>query len=278
LGRAGVFCYQNPSRDSGTPGAKNAAKWIQDYIHTWRINAIIDSFTDDTPNGPLEFHNVLAEIPADNPAAPWIVLVSHYDTKSGIENFLGANDGASSTALLLHLVRNFSLNPKNQKIYCFFRYPHQHLPFNFLFAFLDGEECQIAYGPNDGLHGSKRLARQLKDEGRNVRAVIVLDMIGDADLHIKIPANCTPDLRARALEAANKVGTRDYFSLGRGAVIDDHVPFFELGFPALNFIDFDYGPNNSYWHTAEDTPDKLSANSFLVVARTLLQLIADLAE
>ncbi|MCL1888064.1 MAG: M28 family peptidase [Kiritimatiellaeota bacterium] len=273
------FCEQHPSRDSGTPGALTAANWISSEIFNMlfprdNYNCVlfdpaflashpprIDTFTDKTPTGPLTFHNVLAELPAKNSGAPWIVLISHYDTKSGIPNFVGANDGASSTALLLSLHRLFA--PRN-------------LPFNFLFAFLDGEECQIAYGPNDGLHGSKRLAAQLKKEGRDVRAVIVLDMIGDADLHIKIPANCTPDLRARALEAANKAGTRAHFSLSQGAVLDDHVPFLEAGFPALNFIDFDYGPNNAYWHTAEDTPDKLSANSFLVVAKTLLQLIADL--
>jgi len=291
LERARCFCEYFPNRDSGTPGAFAAAKYIANYCtggidrytairatraagisdfqagrtQQWlkyQVSARIDSFIDDTPNGPLEFHNVLAVLPAKNPAVPWIVLISHYDTKSGIPNFVGANDGASSTALLITLYKLLTDCHK--------------LPFNFLFAFLDGEECQISYSANDGLHGSRRLARQLKDEGRDVRAVIVLDMIGDADLHIAIPANCTPDLRARALAAATKAGTRDYFSLSKGAIIDDHVPFLELGFPVLNFIDFDYGPNNSYWHTSEDTPDKLSANSFLVVGRTVLQLIADL--
>ena len=259
------FCEENPSRDSGTAAALAAAKWIRSHAFPFpEVSTRLDTFTDDTPNGPLEFHNVLTELPAKNKNAPWIVLVSHYDTKSGIPGFVGANDGASSTALLM-ILRKLLAN-------------HENLPFNFLFAFLDGEECQVAYGPNDGLHGSKRLARQIKDEGRNVRAVIVLDMIGDAYLHVKIPANCTPDLRARALEAANKAGTRGHFSLSRGAVLDDHVPFLELGFPAIDFIDFDYGPGNTYWHTAEDTPDKLSAESFHVIAKTVLQLIAGLVE
>ena len=260
------LCELHPNRDSGTPGSLEAAKWIIPSLPgisaTPIVTPYMDFFVDDTPTGPLQFCNVLAELPSQNPAAPWIVLISHYDTKSSIENFVGANDGASSTALLLTLYGRLGNHPRR--------------PFNFLFAFLDGEECQISYTHNDGLHGSKRLARQLKADGRNVRAVIVLDMIGDADLHVKIPANCTPDLRVRALEAANKAGTREYFSLGRGAIIDDHVPFYELGFPALNFIDFDYGPNNSYWHTSEDTPDKLSANSFYVIGKTVLQLIADL--
>jgi glutaminyl-peptide cyclotransferase len=218
---------------------------------------------ENTVTGVLGFRNIHFELRSKDPAAPWIVLVSHFDTKSGIPGFVGANDGASSTALLIQL----------QTLLAF----HER-PFNFLFSYLDGEECQIEYGPKDGLHGSRRLAARLKEEGRNVRAVIVLDMIGDADLHVQIPANGTPDLRARALAAATKAGTRDYFSLSRGAVLDDHVPFFEAGFPAIDFIDFDYGPNNSYWHTSEDTPDKLSAHSFYVVAKTVLQLIADLVE
>ena len=261
------FCEQHPSRDSGTPEALAAAQRIASLLtipnatNSITTNPRVETFSDETPKGPLFFHNVLSELPARNPRAPWVVLVSHYDTKSGIPNFTGANDGASSTALLIVLHAMLA---------------HHERPFNFLFAFLDGEECQVEYGPRDGLHGSRHLAQQLKSIGRDVRAVVVLDMIGDADLHVKIPFNCTPGLRARALAASSKAGTRDHFSLSRDGMLDDHVPFLELGFPALNFIDFNYGPENSYWHTSEDTPDKLSANSFLVVGRTVLQLIADL--
>jgi glutaminyl-peptide cyclotransferase len=147
-----------------------------------------------------------------------------------------------------------------------------------LFAFFDGEECLVNYGPNDGLHGSRRLAGRLKAAGtvRNTRAFILLDMVGDQKLTITVPRNSSPPLVAAAFAAAAVGGARNRFRLAPGGVLDDHVPFLEIGIPAIDIIDFEYGAaarGNEYWHTPQDTLDKLSAESLAIVGRVVVQMV-----
>lgn len=260
------------SRDAGTPSARRAAAWIAGELKRDGLPAQIDTFTVETPSGPLTCHNVIAELPAaratssNNPSGDWIVLLSHFDTKSGIHtNFLGANDGGSSTGLLLELAR--------------FLREHPPASCNILFGFVDGEECRVSFGPNDGLHGSRRLAGRLASEKRSVRAVILLDMIGDRDLCVTLPSNGTPDLTLLALQCARECGAQDSFRLADNGILDDHQPFLDAGFPAVDLIDFVYGSApglNDYWHTPEDTLDKLSAASLATVGRVATGMIRHL--
>ena len=107
--------------------------------------------------------------------------------------------------------------------------------------------------------------------------MLLLDMVGDAELGITLPGNCDTELIRRARQAAKQQGVADKFGFYlRGAIIDDHVPFQELGIPSLDLIDFQYGPNNSYWHTNLDRMDKLSAASLGVVGNVVLAMLADL--
>ena len=180
------------------------------------------------------------------------VLVSHFDTKAGVPGFVGANDGASTTGLLLALAGEGAL------------------PVAYLFT--DGEECRVAYSAEDGLTGAWRAARS----GRIPKdvPVIVLDMLGDAALNPVLAANGSPWLNARIRRAARETGLR----VGDGgAIVDDHLPFVAEGYRAADLIDFDYGPGNAWWHTAEDTPDKLSADSLARTAALVRRLI-DLLE
>ena len=259
-------------RVSGTDGARDAAHYLERRLRELEVAPSLDVFTQPAPGGDVVFRNVLAVIPGRRPCT--VVLLSHYDTKAGISPaFIGANDSGSSTGLLLVLARELAA-----------RAP---LPCEVLVAFVDGEECVRAYGPRDGLHGSRRLASHLRARGKAdaVRGVLVLDMIGDADLRVTLPRNGTPALMSAVFDAAREDGSRSAFGLARGTVLDDHVPFLEAGMPAVDLIDFEFGSTpgrNDYWHTDEDTFDKLSAESLetvgRVVIRVLNRLMADPAE
>jgi len=255
-------------RHSGTPGAAQAAQWIRDRISPFVDTCEIDTFTDDTITGPMIFHNVLATLKGTG--GKTVILGSHFDTKSGIsDTFQGANDSGSSTGLLIELARVLHGQPRQ--------------PFTIVFAFFDGEECQRAYGPLDGLHGSRHYARKLADTGRleSIRAMIVLDMIGDKDLTVTIPRNTTRSLTALAFKAAAAEGIREKFRLAPGDVLDDHVPFHERGVPTLNLIDFEHGSApglNDYWHTEQDSLENISAESLRQIGRVTLRILNALAK
>jgi len=192
--------------------------------------------------------------------APWVVLVSHYDTKPGVA-CPGANDGASTTGLLVALAAALAERGCDGKA-------------NVLVVWLDGEECITSYGENDGLWGSKRAAAEIARRGMNVRAAVCLDMLGDRDLAITIPSNGSPKLMKIAKVAAQRTGVD--VTLVDKSVRDDHVPFAEAGFAAIDLIDFEYGSapgKNDWWHTPEDTPDKLSRASLLKSGRLVAELV-----
>jgi glutaminyl-peptide cyclotransferase len=146
-----------------------------------------------------------------------------------------------------------------------------------ILAFVDGEEARQSYSSIDGLHGSRRLAKQLKASGKyaDIYAAIVLDMIGDRDLTITVPRNCSPGLIAMLFEAARAEGIRNRTELMQGIVYDDHVPFMAEGIKALNIMDFKYtaGTTNNFWHTPHDTIDKISAESMAVSGRLAIRVI-----
>lgn len=251
-------------RDSGAGGAERAAGYLHARLSEIGVQSAIDAFEDETPNGPMTFRNVVGRIPGKGRGI--VVLGSHYDTKSGIsDSFAGANDSGSSTGLLLTLAELIA----SQQV---------QFDFDLLFAFFDGEECVRKYGPRDGLHGSRDLARRLSSEGqgREVRAVVIVDMVGDRDLDVTLPRNSTHKLVSYVFEAARRRGCRESFGLHRGAIIDDHTPFMEAGLPAVDLIDFQFGSapgKNDYWHTAEDTLDKISAESLGIVGGVVLELL-----
>jgi len=253
-------------RDAGTGNARRAAIHLETRLKTLGFKTVVDTFSEETPVGKIFFNNVLGRLPGKTNRL--IILASHFDTKAGIsEDFQGANDSGSSSGVLLELARVLS--------------ERAPLETEFLVAFFDGEECRTKYGPTDGLHGSRRLARQILEGGGAglVEAVILLDMVGDKDLNITIPRNCSKGLVTELFSAAHEVGVRPTFSLGPGSILDDHVPFLLAGMPAIDVIDFEYGSApglNDYWHTSKDTLDKLSTDSMQTVGDVVLRMVENL--
>ncbi len=253
-------------RDAGTGGGRIAAIHLETRLKALGYKTVVDTFSEETPTGKMFFNNVLGRLPGNTDRL--IILASHFDTKAGIsEDFQGANDSGSSSGVLLELARVLS----------------EGAPFetDFLVAFFDGEECRTKYSPTDGLHGSRRLAQQILAGGgaELVEAMILLDMVGDKDLNITIPRNCSKELVTELFSAAHKVGVRPKFSLGSGSILDDHVPFLLAGMPAIDLIDFEYGSAtglNDYWHTPNDTMDKLSAESMQTVGDVVLRMVENL--
>ena len=245
-------------RDAGTIRGRIAANRILDAASMAGADVRRDTFKAKSPMGTREFTNLYAEFKSGDPDDRWVVVVSHYDTKPG-SNCPGANDGASTTGLLIGLVNALTdwQTPKG----------------NLLLVWTDGEECMSAYGPNDGFWGSKRAAEYLASKGRQVQAVICLDMLGDKDLQISIPANGSPTLAKIAVHAAKRAGYPGLVKPIDELVKDDHVPFMEKGFKAVDLIDFSYGPNNSYWHTPQDTMDKISEESLLKSGRLVTEML-----
>lgn len=265
LSNVTAFVQACTPRDAMTPSAERAAQWLKAKLITNGLTtATIQTFTDKTPLGEKAFHNVETIIPGQSQKT--ILLLSHFDTKSGISpTFQGANDSGSSSGLLVELARIIAAagTPRH----------------TLRIAFLDGEECVLAFGAQDGLHGSRHLAQKLRQEKREVVAVILMDMIGDRDLRIQLPHNGTGALRACALRAADATGDRAHIGLFDGPILDDHQPFLDAGFPAVDLIDFQYGDTpgeNNFWHTPSDTLDKLSAESLAITGRIVLEMINQL--
>jgi glutaminyl-peptide cyclotransferase len=252
-------------RDAGTPNACRAADYLVDALRARGLAAARQDFADAVPGGTATFHNVIGRLPGRGPGL--VILCAHFDTKSGIPGFVGANDSGSGVGVLLELARILA--------------PAWRGAPELWFAFFDGEECRVDYGPHDGLHGSRHLAQQLRASGRtnDVRAVILLDMIGDRDLTVTLPPNGDARLTALVLDAARQENARANFGLAPGPVLDDHQPFLEAGLPAVDLIDFLYGSApglNDYWHTDADTLDKLSAASLQTIGRVVLRMLAAL--
>ena len=244
----------------GSEGAGKTAVLIKDLVKKISpdIPVEIDSFQDKISGEPVILRNVCATIQGKNNSKP-VILAAHYDTKK-LElspDFQGANDGGSGVAVLLAVMKVLA----EQKITFSF-------PIHFLF--FDGEECRLSYSREDGLHGSRKAA---KDYRGRARAMILADMVGDSDWHISIPENSDPELKKRALQAAADLNMKDFVTAGELTVLDDHVPFLEAGIPAIDLIDFEYGPGNVFWHTPSDTVDQIDPESLGKTADLILRIL-----
>lgn len=255
---AGALVEGYTPRDAGSHRGRLASLYLLDAASAAGADVRRDTFTAMTPKGERSFTNLYAEFRPVDPDARWVVLVSHYDTKPGV-NCPGANDGASTSGLLVGIANAFSGWTERKG--------------NLLLVWTDGEECMESYAANDGLWGSRRAADYLHETGRKVQAVICLDMLGDRDLSIDVPANGTTALAKIAVHAARRIGKPGLVRLTDVRVKDDHVPFLARGFKAIDLIDFSYGPDNSFWHTVDDTMANVSEASLLLSGRLVAELL-----
>ena len=233
-------------RDAGTIRGWIAANYILDAASAAGADVRRDVFTAMTPTGERKFVNLSAEFKSAGESNKWVIVVSHYDTKPGVV-CPGANDGASTSGILVGLAN------------AVMSWADRHG--NLMLIWTDGEECQQAYSPNDGFWGSKRAVQQIAARKLPVQAVICIDMLGDRDLSISVPANGTPALARIALHAARRIGSPGLVKTMDELVKDDHVAFLDAGYKAIDLIDFSYGPNNGFWHTEKDTMENVSEAS-----------------
>ena len=244
-------------RDAGTIRGSIAANKILDLASETGADVYRDRFIAEGPSGKRQYTNLYAEFER-LPSAKWVVLVSHFDTKAGVP-CPGANDGASTSGLLTAFAGVL--------------HDSRDLAGNVMLVWTDAEECVNSYSKNDGFQGSRRAVEHLKEKGYKVQAVLCLDMLGDKDLKITIPANGTPTLAKIACHAARRIGEPDLVWTCEEIVKDDHVPFLEAGFPAIDLIDFSYGPDNVWWHSAKDTMENISESSLLKSGRLVAEML-----
>ena len=253
-----------------TEGAAKSAEWIRKQAV--EMPGLLESGGQVRIIGPGAVKNVEIAIPptvrnsAQGDDCDFIVVGAHHDTKRlfSVPDFAGANDGASGVGALLAMARA-----------CVEHMQTRPLPCGIRFVFFDGEEALYEYTENDGLVGSRAYVDMLRRDGdlKKCRAMVLLDMIGDRDLHINLAGNSTPELAQCVLKAAKELGYADKFSAGTTPMLDDHLPFLQAGIPAVDLIDFSFGPDNRYWHTKEDTMDKISAESIGTAADVALRTV-----
>ena len=241
----------------GSPGHAKTEEYLRKELKGDNLQE--DSFTASTPAGSLKMTNFIAKFPGKKEGI--IVVSGHYDTLYKRKDFVGANDGGSSTGLLLELARQLRGKKLDGS--------------SVWLVWFDGEEAIRRWTPPDSVYGSKHLAAKWAKDGtlKKIQAFLLLDMIGDAELNIERDSNSTPWLQDVVYKAASNLGSQSHFFGRPNELADDHLPFGQAGVPVVDLIDFNYGPQNSYWHTAQDTLDKLSAQSLEIVGSAVLETI-----
>jgi len=249
-------------RPSGSDALKKEQEFIESELNSYGLKVSEDRFEGETPHGKIPMTNIIGQVAG---AKPEIVLISgHYDTKP-LKDFVGANDGGSSAAAVLEMARVLAgSNPE----------------YTLWFVFFDGEEAVVDWDANNGLdntYGSRHLVAKLTADSTltKVRAMILVDMIGDKNLDIKRDGESTRWLVDVIWSTASRSGSGKYFLGNETSIADDHVPFIRAGIPAVDIIDFNYGPANAYWNNPEDTLDKISGESIKAVSDVVIAALPE---
>jgi hypothetical protein len=250
-------------RPPGSKALADSREWILSQLKLAGCQVEEDPFVASTPVGNISMTNVIARIPGARPSV--LMVGGHYDTlRAEGFSFVGANDGGSSAAFLLELARLLGRR-KN--------------PVTYWLVFFDGEEALQRWSDTDSRYGSRHLVQKLASGGElgRVQAMILVDMIADTKLDIYREYYSTGWLSDLIFANARRLGYSKYFiDSPPHAVEDDHIPFVNAGVSAADVIDLDYGPNNSYHHTAQDTVDKCSALSLATVGRVVVATLEEL--
>ena len=258
-----------PKRWVGSPGHAKAVEFIKSHFAAEIAKGTFetDSFSASTPAGLLPMQNLIVHYPGKTDGV--IVIGSHYETNYPLRdiNFVGANDGAATTALLIELGAYLRAHPPAGS--------------SVWLVFFDGEEAIQSWSAADSLYGSRHLAAKWSSDGtlRKIKAFLLADMVGDKDLNIDRDANSTPWLLDLLPIAAKSSGHSSSIFKNSTQVEDDHLPFVKRGIPSLDIIDLDYGPptaehpEGGFHHTELDTIDKVSARSLQTAADLFLAML-----
>jgi Zn-dependent M28 family amino/carboxypeptidase len=246
-------------RPAGSAALAQTRQYILAELKASGIEAREDAWDATTPLGRVRMVNIIATIPGRR--ADRIALATHYDTKLVREfRFVGASDSASSTAAVLELGRLLKGRANE---------------FTIELLFFDGEEAVVEwYRNNDNTYGSRHYVETAQKAGTlaGLKALILLDMIGDRNLAIRRDSNSTPWLTDLVWAAAGRLGYRAHFLNEQTTIEDDHLPFTKAGIPSIDIIDLDYPA----WHTAQDDLDQVSARSLQIVGDTVLAAWPDI--
>lgn len=258
-----------PHRWIGSPDHAKAEQFIRSHFEPEAAKGDLetDSFSASTPAGQLMMKNFIVKYPGKKDGI--IVIASHYETNYPLRDidFVGANDGGATTALLIELGRYLRAHPPQG--------------YSVWLVFDDGEEAIRSWSDHDSLYGTRHLAAKWSQDGtlKKIQAVLVADMIGDKDLNIDRDSNSTPWLLDMLATAAKNTGHSSSVFKNENTVMDDHLPFRQRGVPVLDMVDLEYGPptqehpEGGYHHTALDTMDKVSAHSLQISGDLLLEMI-----
>ena len=245
------------SRPAGSQAIAQAQDYITSQLSSFGCTVDTDAFSSDTPAGRLAMKNIVVKIPGEQQGI--ILLATHYDTKK-LDNFVGADDGGSSTAVMLELAR---------------RMCEQRPRYSIWIAFFDGEEAvRPQWQDPDNRYGSRQMAAKMAASGdlKKVRAMILADIVGGKTLGIHKEEYSTKELENLIWATAKRLGYGDIFLDQTTPVDDDHLSFLERGVPAADVIDL--VNSAGYWHTPQDTLDKISAKSLGIVGHVLLESVA----
>lgn len=251
-------------RPPGSEALEKSRTYIEKQLSTFGWKVTRQVFTDETPRGKMQFINLIATFGGSGEKASpsSFLLCSHYDTKLfDTFRFVGANDGGSSTGLLLELARVLAQAPE--------------LARKIEIVFFDGEEAFENFSETDGIYGSRYFAKQLETNRRakEFRGGILFDMVGDRSLNVTLPPDSPPQIVAKLFAAADALKARDHFTYFDRDITDDHTPLNAIGISTVDIIDFDF----PWWHTSEDTIDKLSAESLQTVGSVAAYYLSEFA-
>ncbi len=258
-----------PKRFNGSPGHLAAENFIKAQFKPEQAagNFEVDSFTASTPAGMQSMDNFIVKFPGKKDGI--IVLASHYETNYPLKDvaFVGANDGACTSALLITIGQYLRTHPP--------------AGYSVYLVFDDGEEAVKDWTAQDSLYGTRHLAAKWSQDDtlNKIKAFLLADMIGDKDLNINPDDQSTPWLvdllRTAAKDTHHEKNVLQHEQMEIG---DDHIPFARRGVPVLDLIDIDYGPHDQahpdgWHHTPQDTIDKLSPQSLQVSLDLFMELI-----
>lgn len=249
-------------RPPGSEALEKSRAYIEKQLSTFGWKVTRQVFTDETPHGKVQFINLIATFGAhgEKTPSPIFLLCSHYDTKLfDTVRFVGANDGGSSTGLLLELARVLAQHPE--------------LARKIEVVFFDGEEAFENFSETDGIYGSRYFARQLASNkaAKEFHEGILFDMVGDRSLNVTFPPDSPPQIVSKLFAAADALKVRNHFTYFDREITDDHTPLNAIGIPTVDIIDFDF----PWWHTSEDTIDKISAQSLQTVGSVAAHYLLD---
>jgi glutaminyl-peptide cyclotransferase len=250
-------------RPSGSEAIKTAQDYIIKEFKSYGLKVTEDSFVARTPRGTVPMKNIVAELQGEKTDV--VIISGHYDTKLQ-DGFVGANDGGSSTAAVLEMARALSKSKPQYTLW---------------FTLFDGEEAVVEWSAMNGMdntYGSRHMVSRLKADKAldRIKAMILVDMIGDKNLNLKQEGESTRWLVDLMWATAHKIGYGANYLSEEQFISDDHLPFKQSGIPVIDLIDFDYGPDHSYWHTNQDALDKISGKSIKAVGDVIITALPDL--